>query len=388
MIVCIWLIVMLSFIAYSLAYDMRIGIRMTSERKKSIQALGLARIGMAKAVMDLRNDRFMALYSPKHGNDTLDDIWARTRDKTNIEPEDSEGRWSARVIDLNRKLDINLLNSDNYYALVYLLTEVCDLNEDEAIEISECIVDYIDYDLTPSSMEGTDEIETYTEWGLNNYGKTLDLAWTFRARNDTILNIEELLEIPGVDKTVLYGDPEETPRDPIERIDNERPSTALADYVWAGNSRGVNLNTAPEIVIAALLYGASHGAETPDALAAEIVDLRADALELNDESQAAGLNDFNDLKLAGVPSATLTQMRNNYRLRFNSSSFEIISRGYCRGYSRAIGVAVNVDLETFTIDPDEDITFGLRDGLADGVPEDQEDIKVDPAVRVKRIWEF
>ena len=61
MVMALWLILVLTVMAYSLAYEMRLGLKSTSYAQKRVKALGLARAGLAHAVMDLKNDRLLSV---------------------------------------------------------------------------------------------------------------------------------------------------------------------------------------------------------------------------------------------------------------------------------------------------------------------------------------
>ncbi|HMX63479.1 MAG TPA: hypothetical protein PKD58_10465, partial [Candidatus Sumerlaeota bacterium] len=56
LVLVLWIVVILSLMAYSMLYQVSSEMSITSARKKQLQAEALARAGIAKAVVDLRND--------------------------------------------------------------------------------------------------------------------------------------------------------------------------------------------------------------------------------------------------------------------------------------------------------------------------------------------
>lgn len=383
--ITLWFVVLMMTIAYSLTQEMQIGMRMTSTARKSVQAQALARAGLAKAVTDLRNDRFVIMAGGGFVPDTRESIWAQTDDKTDIELGD--GHYSVRVLDENRKIDINFMTRDTAPALALILTEACELNEDDARLISECVADFIDADLEPMDPEGKNEIDFYTEFGQSRFGDQLPRDWSFRPKNDYMMNIEELLEIPGITPTLLYGHPDEVPIDPIERVDaGDDDSPALCDYVMAGSAKGVNLNTANQYVLAGIIHAGSRGTVDAMSIAAEVIDQRDQLIGMSDED-SPGFSNYTQVTDAGVPSDVIAAMRQAFQLRFNSTEFTIVSQGRWQGMRRTLGARVNVELERFVIDPEVDESLGSRDDAADGKLDD-DDVLIDPAVRVFRQWDF
>jgi hypothetical protein len=384
MILTLWIVVILMVITYSLAYEMRIGVRMTSHGKRLLRARGLARVGMAKAVMDLRNDRLIAVADPRFQNDTLDEIWADIEDKTDVEYGD--GIYTVRIIDEDRKIDLNTLTPIHVDLLRHLLVEVGGMREDDSEVVADAILDFMDPDLQPQAAELEDEIEYYTEWGLNDSEEEFDDDWSFRPKNDRFLSVEELIEIPGITREMLYGSPEDTPQDPLERADWEEESFALIDYLTVGSSGAVNINTCGLGVLEALLVGATHGGVDVDDLVREIDKLRTERNQVGDV-EGYGITSLDQLDQADVDPAILTMLRETFRLDVRSSTFTIISRGEYRGVRETMEARVQIQMQTYPFDPDDPDSFGLRDERVSGWLKDQPGVKVDPAVHVIRQYE-
>src|SRR5687768_15953900 len=122
MVLSLWLIIVLMVMAYSLAYEMRLGMKLNVGAQRRLKALGLARLGVARAVADLRNDRLTAFNNPTNYNDTLSDIWVRD-EEDHLDVELDPGKYSFIVRDENRKMDLNMLRPQGAGALAFLLND-------------------------------------------------------------------------------------------------------------------------------------------------------------------------------------------------------------------------------------------------------------------------
>ncbi len=388
LIMVLWLIVVLSVMAYSLSYEVRIGLKMTSQAQKRVQAQALARIGLAKAVMDLRNDRLIAMANQGQNTDTPDEPWAQNEDKTDLEVGD-HGMYNVRIVDEERKINVNMFHMANVGGLIYLLEEVGDIKEDEAYKIAHAVIDFADPDLIPSTNEGSDEIEYYTEWGLEEYGDQLPAGWSFRPKNDIYIHVEELMEIPGITREVLYGEmgDKKVPIDPFVRIDEGEELPVLADYLTAGSVNRVNLNTCSLTVLEAMLSSATEMGTDARGAAEKIDDLRQGLLEMGDEG-ASGITNPRQLADAGLDETTVQTLETVFPLGVSSYFYTILTRGEYKGVRQTYKVLVNVTMESYNIDEDNPDTFGKRDHRASGLLRDQPLVKVDPAVRVVRIEEM
>ncbi|MCL5269699.1 MAG: general secretion pathway protein GspK [bacterium] len=376
LVLTLWLTLVLAVIAYSLSHEMQLGLRMTSQAQRRVKALAIARAGLAKAVADLRNDRLISAAAQGRNSDTDDETWSRAKDKTDIEF--GGGTYSVRVVDEDGKLDMNGLTPTNRGALEYVLERVCGVREEDAKVIAMAVVDFKDPDVFQLEKLDEDEIQYYTEWGLKKYGRDLPAEWQFRPKNDTFIDIEELLEIPGITREVLYGDPAKIPADPIERIDEKEKNAALIDYVTIGKNEPVNINTCPLEVLEALLYVNLKSDSAARDTARGIDKLRHERLEYNGAkvygvSSLAQLNDNGfDLKL----------LAGSLPVNVFSNNFTIYSRGEFGSVRQSLGVECNVTNESFPIDPDNAEHAGLRDPNASGRIKNRVQLVFDPSVRV------
>jgi type II secretory pathway component PulK len=380
----IWIILLLFVISVSLSYEMRIGMKVTDYGRRQQQAQALARAGLAKAALDLKNDRLMAAAEPQFNSDTTADVWAMIEDKTDIPL--GNGTYTVRVVDDERKLDLQSINPGNKMALVYLLTEICDVDEDEALELTDAYLDYVDPDTQAQNELDTTETEFYSQWARERYGSEVPDDYLFSAKNEAAIRVEELLQVPGFTWRMLYGDPVRTPADPLERIDWDERSTALVDYLTIGTNARVNLNTASLPVLEAMLYAASLGVGDIKDWAEDIDKLRQDLLRDNDAG-GRGIMEPGQLAEAGIDSELLGMLNNMFRLSQSSYFFTIVARGDVGGVTATRSLRCYVELQRYPLDEELLHGLGRRDFGGFGYLKSQENFKVDPEVRVDRLME-
>jgi hypothetical protein len=386
LVLSLWLIVVLSMMAYSLTHELRIGLRMTSQAKRKLQATAIARAGMAQAVNDLKNQRLLNASLNSYAN-TLEDVWNDQDEQTNIKF--GEGEYTIRIVDENSKMDVNMLNPKSVGVIQFLLEEFTRHDDEDIQNISYAIVDYIDGDMeATTALESIDEIENYTEWGLKSrLASEMGIDWIFRPKNDTLILIDELLEIPGITRKLLYGDPEGMAMDPIERFDSVEDSKALVDYLTVRNGNRMNINTCPVLLLEAILTSMDPQGPGYSSLAEEIEDYREEKLVF-EEDGTQGIVRLNDLAEIGVPEGIISELQQTFQMGWNSHYFTIISRGTFEGIQKTMFARVNVQMEQYNFDPDDETTYGFRDLKSAGFLENRPNLKIDPSVRVEYMWEL
>lgn len=380
LVVVVWIVLILTVIAYSLAYEVRIGLKMTVQNQKRLRAQGLAKTGLAKAVMDLRNDRLIAMADRSKGSDTPQDVWAKDEDKTEIKY--AGGTYTVRIIDEERKLNVNNIQVNSIRAMQSLLEEMCGIKGDDGQEIAQALVDFKDPDTKTCGQKAGDEIEYYTDWGLKKYGKTLPEGWIFRPKNDNLISIDELLEVPGITREMLYGNPEKVSQDPLDRLESKKESTALADYLTVSSSGVLNLETCSLPVLEAALAGATGGNIDVKPMAAQIDKVRGDRSKIK-KGEYQDL--ITQLKNAGID---LTMMNSSFPVGVASTYFTIIVRGEYEGVRVTQQALVQVSLEPYNLNPDDKTKTRKRDHKAIGSLKNQPYLIIDPAVRVVHFSEL
>lgn len=275
----LWTVVVLIVIVAVLGRTSRLDMKVAMARMDSVRCKWAARAGIEKAIAVLNDD--------ETENDTLLDTWSdNAEDFSDVMLENCI--LNIRVVDEASKLNINFVTKDQLMGLPYMLEEIAD-----------SIIDWRDGDDMPS---GTGVESGYYE----------GLEIPYRARNGPFRTIRELLMVKDVTEELFYGedtnfngqldyneqDGDETP--PSDDGDDELDLGWIA-YLTCytpGESIGednqtyakVNINTASEIVLAALLGGDENAVRK----ALEIIDYR--------ESAENGIEKISDLTDRGIMS--------------------------------------------------------------------------------------
>jgi len=273
LIAVLWTVVVLMVIVAVLGRTCRLDMKVTMARMDAVRGKWACRAGVEKAVAVLNED--------ETENDTLLDTWSDNAEDFNDVM--LEGcLLNIRVIDEASKLNINVVTKEQLMGLPYMLEEIAD-----------AIIDWRDTDDMPSGagVEG---------------GYYEGLEFGYRARNGPFRTIRELLMVKDVTDDLFYG--EDTnfngQLDYNERDGDETPPTDDGDdeldlgwinyltcYTPAqGTNAQVNINTAPEAVLTALLGGDQDAERT----ALEIIGFR--------ESTENGIEKPADLTDNGVIS--------------------------------------------------------------------------------------
>ena len=122
----------------------------------------------------------------------------------------------------------------------------------------------------------------------------------------------------------------------------------------------------------------------PEQQTDNILELRSNALKMRTEG-GFGITNIKQLSAAGLDEGLLDRLSGVTPLNVHSQYFEIITQGDYTGVHANQEALVEVDLESYPINPDNEDSFGKRDAKASGMVVNQENIKFDPAVRVIQI---
>lgn len=396
MVLVIWIILVLTVVAYSLSYEMRISLKMTSQAQKRLKAQGLARAGLAHAVRDLRNDRILAIVDSGRGTDTLEDVWATTKDKLDVKF--GGGTYSVLVTDEERKLNVNLLQPNSSGVLAYLLENVEGLSKEAAELAANAVIDYKDPDMVPTGGKGSSESDFYTEAARKTMRRNLPVDWVFRPKNDNMLTLSELLDIPGITPDELDGDPKKEITDPFEKALLKKDATkALSNYLTVNSIGRVNINTCPIKLLEAILAGGTKN-KTNVKWAVKIDQIRQSALrKRSTEGAGFGINNMQQLVQGGIPAEVVTAMEQAVPIGWDSKFFSIIARGEYggdktgkddnSGVRATIQAMVELNLQPYSFDPNSRAEY-QRDERARAKLISQPNVVLDPEVYVKYMSEF
>ncbi|MBI4831347.1 MAG: type II secretion system minor pseudopilin GspK [Candidatus Lindowbacteria bacterium] len=253
--------IILAVVVLEVNYLMRVHATLSGNLLDSLKAETAARSAVEKAKALLLND-FLADYKKGLASDALDEGWA-----AEIRIETKSGVADATISDEMGKINLNRLvkrpaaaggaeTPDT--AMVESVKRLFELLELDP-NLIDCIIDWID------------ENDQEEPFGAENpYYESLTPL--MNSKDGPLDSVDELLFVKGFDSKILYGD-------------DEKPG--LVDFVTVcGDEHGfVNINTADEKVIAAIVNSES--------LASTIVDSRESSSFVSSEdltTRVAGAN--------------------------------------------------------------------------------------------------
>ncbi len=302
----LWTVIVLIAIVAVLSRRTRLDMKVTMSRMDAVRCKWACRAGVEKAIAVLNTD--------ETENDTLLDLWSDSEEDFN-DVVLERCVLNVRVVDESSKLDINAATKEQLMGLPFMYEEIAD-----------AIIDWRDADDMPSGL-GVE----------SGYYEGLDFG--YRARNGPFRTIRELLMVKDVTEDLFYGedtnlngqldynerDGDETP--PADDGDDELDLgwvayltcyTSDADTGQNNQNQGnqnqnnqndsppgtakVNVNTASEEVLTALLGGAEDENAVTTALA--IIDFR--------ESVENGIENVSDLTDGGVMTSEDFSKIENY----------------------------------------------------------------------------
>jgi general secretion pathway protein K len=228
LIVVMWVLVILSLIVTSFAFEMKLEANIITVQRKRFQADQLARAGieLAKAMIAFQED-------PLEGDDVVyDDPWMAQAAKIDegvpitYSEELGAGKITLNIDFEKGRRSIRKLDADSWREL-FAQTGIPSTDWDE---LYGCLVDWQDENELhgPNGAESDDKF--YRDRG-------------YECKNAPVDTVDELLLIKGWTEEVVYG----TPPEKIE--ETEYPLTGLAQHLTIWGEGQVNPNSAtPEVL--------------------------------------------------------------------------------------------------------------------------------------------
>lgn len=213
LIVTLWILAILTLLAVSFSYRMRVEIKLTQFQIDSLRALYLAKAGINYAIAQLKKDT--------NDYDSLNEQWAYKK-----EIELGKGKFIFYIEDEERRINLNTAPKS--------MLDKLGLKED----IVCAIIDWRDEDNKITKPDGVED----------EYYQTLNRP--YHCKNAPFESIEELLLVKGVTSEILYGE------------DN------ISQWMTVYGKGKININTAPKKVLS-ILPGLN------DELAQNIINYRA-----------------------------------------------------------------------------------------------------------------
>jgi type II secretory pathway component PulK len=371
LVLTLWLIVIMTVIAYSTLFEANINVELTRSIRDRFYARVAARSGVGRAMVDLLNDKRFDMATAEAGERPFDakgDPWASVEDDY-VGVALTPGQFTVRVEDEESRLP---LSERIQLPQLMALMEVLGMKEEEDRErTAAAIIDYMDFDTAPRFNGATEETEdaSYAELIIEDLRLRKDAAVAYRKKNDRIQWVDELADIYGVSGELFYGSvwtdkPDKRlswrrPRYHSDRYGyerNERPG--LRELVTVFPTGGLNLNTARPEILHAIFSSNSEGLKAGEDAAKKILSERPEPRSDHNPNNNDAFKTPNDLANAGVTGQALAQNNPGMRLQVNSNYFRIISEGEVRGARHRIETVVRRDWDSFQ----RDDTRGLENG--------------------------
>ncbi len=362
LILTLWIVLVLTLLAHSLAFEIQVESKLTSTYRDQFRAEQMARIGIARAVTDLRNDRLSERpeetikdVTDREPFDALGDIWTgasivpRVFEVENADAasraQKIEGEYELFVLDEESKIGLNNNKEGMHLVLKFLLMQL-DLDETDAEEIAYAIRDWKDADDDVAAPEGTGESErVYYAKMRDKFGgrrrrsdpeAERDFAEeedVFYPKNAPFSTTEELMKIPGITEELYYGynpdenqEPDFFPARSLGKKRKDKP-VGLRDLVTA-RSLALNVNTASYECLAAVFGAAVGELEQGCDLAETLIKSRQGGKEENIDNDKA-LSTLNKLsEVSGFTPQILTKAAQALSLSVLSDHFTIYSRAF------------------------------------------------------------
>ncbi len=351
LVLVLWIVMILTMMAYSLLFQVSLQASMTGTRKKMLQAEALSRAGIAKAIVDLRNDMLFDS-SDEEGRifDAEGDIWARPeegKDEVYLsrDGEDKNQYFSVRVFDEEGLFNINSFRGTNMILLQEILKEL-GLEEKDAEIVACAIIDWAD----------TDDLPTLPNAPFNEEGIAYSIlkgeatdgevdpeeVEPLKFRNEAYVSIAELLEVYGVTPELYFGPDTEEAQYYRDRYPNrwnfdmeldpprrsrarEEAPLGLRDYFTVFGAGRLNMNTAPPHVLSA--FARAAGQPDGESFAENVIRARrggASDRNIDNDNAFKSDQDLLSREFGGVISVG----QNLYSVGVESSFFQIISEGH------------------------------------------------------------
>ena len=385
LVLVLWLVIVLSLIAYSLLFQVTMETSMTSARKKYLKAEALARSGVARAVIDLKNDILFDNAEEGKRFDAEGDVWARPEEGKNefniadeeFSGDERDGYFSVRVYDEEGLFNLNRFSHSNK-AILQKMIEKIGYEEEDAKLVATSIIDWRDYDQhsglpdSPSPKEGIAYAVMKGE--AEGTEDDPDEVNPMRFRNEDYLTVDELLEVFGVTPDLyfgpgtpeaqyynkLFGNEEGARTDRFQIDGNDRyrdddePILGLRDYFTVYGNGVLNLNTAPEHVLDALAEATGFADE---GFGERVLKIRRGGRD-DDFDNDDAFKDMTEVMAQGEIAGVVSAGRALYPMGVASTTFRIVSYGVVGEVKCRMEVLVSREL--LRLQRDEDFEYTDR----------------------------
>lgn len=376
-ILTLWIIVVLSLIATSLAFDVQVNAKLTLLQREQFVAYNLARAAVAVGMTHLHNDTLIDDAENRNQRyDAFSDVWAQPdRKEKEIEVELGKGTYELEITDEDSKISLNHAG----FKLLKAMLEYYGYEPPDSDDIAYAIIDWRDPDDMAGGQgangaaAGEKENERYSSMvGQRVRADTVAEDLIYQCPNEPFLTTEQLLDIVGITPELYYGfnpdDQEEKDRRVRDDIamgknvrkqrERKKKGLAMKDIVTVNSSGKINVNTASQEVLTIMMYAGANCAnlDAAESAAESIVKFRGGEKHGRAPKADDAFRSLADLaKVPGVNQqviGTLSQAGGlGVTLSFQSDVFCIQGIGRMGRAKKTITALVQRQLEQY--DPDD-----------------------------------
>lgn len=348
LIITLWIVIILTIIAYSLSYELRMDIKISQLYRDDYKAYALARAGVAKGISDLKNDTILDNENVDGNTITYDansDIWAYGgSEKEDLEY--GEGTYSYKVSDEESKLDINKVPKEVFYELLLFY----DIEKEKANYIASAIVDWRDYDTVPSIGLGNEEDEEYSKLLSQDQKKQYnEKNLNYRCKNEMFTTVDEILNVYGITPELYYGTFQKPPQifQKLRLVNKDGTVPGLKDFLTITSTEGLNVNTAKFEVLFLLITTATGNRENAQSIVDKIIEYRQgqDIEDIDDDKPFFNVSEIT--RVTGAYGDIIPRIESLYRLITTSYWFTITSTGRIGDVKHTISAKVRRNWEEF-----------------------------------------
>ncbi len=226
LILVLWVMVMLTAIVGEFAFSMRTELNIARNFKEEETAYQLAVAGVEKARAEILAAQ-ENVYPFFNKNGVLVFTTAQLEENPDRQVLFKGGMFTYTIIDEDGKININTASPEQ----LRHITSSMEIDSTDVDIIVDSILDWQDTD-NLHRLNGAEE-EYYQS-----------LPEPYSCKDNKLMVIEELLLVKGVSQKLFYGSPGEQ---------GQTEQKALSRYLAVRDSSSVNINTAPKIVLEAIL---------------------------------------------------------------------------------------------------------------------------------------
>ncbi|MCK5654772.1 MAG: general secretion pathway protein GspK [Candidatus Aureabacteria bacterium] len=292
LLIVLWILTILSVIALSFVYMMRLEIKMAKYQRDKAQAFYLARAGLERAIVQLVIDK-----RSSRKIDALNESWSVNPDAyedVNL----AGGSYKVEVSDESGKININTASA----GLLRNLPVIKDA--ENRAEICDSIIDWRDTN-SNHELSGSED----------NYYQALEEP--YHCKNGHLDTVEELLLVKGVTGDLLYEEDADSDTSFLDGDGDGVSNIRLKDIITVYTDGKVNINTAGLEVLSSLIGGNAE-------LARNIIKYRAGADGVD------GTEDDSPFSSAGKVTSIVGGSGHGQfakLIKVNSNVFKIVSVG-------------------------------------------------------------